>query len=475
MLLMFGLSLIVVLAVGIVGGVSAPGTAVASSPTSDQVEPEAGTWQTWLLESGSQFRAPAPPDTAATTEEIEALLELAETRDEAALAQITFWNTGAPIYRWNEMVVDEGLKRNMGSGGVSRHLALLNAAMYDATIATWNSKYTYNRPRPSEFDASVEAVIPVPNSPSYPSEHAAVAGAASEVLAYLFPEQADAFREQAKQAGQAFVLAGVQYPSDVEAGLDLGRQVAELAIERAQGDGFDSKWDGTMPTGPGYWSGENPVAPVAGTWQTWVLTSGNEFRPDPPFAYDSPEKAAEMDELRAVASERTPKMVADAMFNEYGAGGLRGFWIWHEEISKKLFEYRLDQNPPHAARVAALSWIAYYDSTVACFDAKYAYWGIRPFQLDPDFQPLFRTPNHPSYPAAHACVNRGASEMLGYLFPADAERLTAMADTAGESRIWGGIHFRSDITSGDALGRAVAGKVIEHAQADGSSGILMEP
>jgi hypothetical protein len=396
------------------------------------------------------------------------MMALAEGRDEAALAQITFWNTGAPIYRWNEMVVDEGLKRNMGSGGASRHLALLNAAMYDATIAAWDSKYAYNRPRPSEFDAAVEAVIPVPNSPSYPAEHAAVAGAASEVLAYLFPEEADAFREKAEQAGQAFVLAGVQYPSDVEAGLELGRQVAELAIERARGDGFDAKWGGTMPSEPGYWSGENPITPMAGTWQTWVLTSGDEFRPDPPFAYDSPEKAAEMDELRAVAAERTPKMAADAMFNEFGAGGLRSFWIWHEQISKKLFEYRLEQNPPRAARVAALTWIAYYDSSVACWDAKYAYWGIRPFQLDPDFQPLFRTPNHPSYPAAHACVNRAPAEMLGYLFPAEAERLSAMADVAGEARIWAGIHFRSDITSGDALGRAVAGKVIEHAQTDGS-------
>jgi glutamate dehydrogenase len=62
--------------------------------------------------------------------------------------------------------------------------------------------------------------------------------------------------------------------------------------------------------------------------------------------------------------------------------------------------------------------------------------------------------------------------MLGYLFPADAERLTAMADTAGESRFWGGIHFRSDVTAGDELGRAVAGKVIEraHVEATGHRG-----
>ena len=58
--------------------------------------------------------------------------------------------------------------------------------------------------------------------------------------------------------------------------------------------------------------------------------------------------------------------------------------------------------------------------------------------------------------------------MMGYLSPTDAERFSAMADVAGESRIWAGIHFRSDITSGDALGRAVAGKAIEYAQTDGS-------
>jgi len=46
--------------------------------------------------------------------------------------------------------------------------------------------------------------------------------------------------------------------------------------------------------------------------------------------------------------------------------------------------------------------------------------------------------------------------------------LNALADQAGESRIWAGIHFRTDVLTGLALGRKVATKVIEGAKADGS-------
>ena len=54
-------------------------------------------------------------------------------------------------------------------------------AMYDATIVTWESKYHYDRARPSELDYRLPTALPVPNSPSYPSEHAATAQAAAEI------------------------------------------------------------------------------------------------------------------------------------------------------------------------------------------------------------------------------------------------------------------------------------------------------
>jgi hypothetical protein len=133
---------------------------------------------------------------------------------------------------------------------------------------------------------------------------------------------------------------------------------------------------------------------------------------------------------------------------------------------REIAEFRLDTNPPRAARVFAITSIAAYDATVACFDAKYTYWAIRPFMLG--VIPLFTTPNHPSYPAAHACSSGAIAAALAYFFPRDADALTAIGEQAAESRIWAGIHFRSDIEAGLALARSVAKLVIDRARQDGA-------
>lgn len=49
--------------------------------------------------------------------------------------------------------------------------------------------------RPSELDRRLPTALPVPNSPSYPSEHAAAAQAAATVLAYFLPAEAQSFQE----------------------------------------------------------------------------------------------------------------------------------------------------------------------------------------------------------------------------------------------------------------------------------------
>jgi membrane-associated phospholipid phosphatase len=123
------------------------------------------------------------------------LISRARRRDAAALAAISFWDAGPPGYRWNEIAFNQVLKNNLNANGprISRILALLNVAIYDATVAAWDSKYVYHRPRPSEVNTQVAPALPVPNSPSYPSEHAAAAGAAAAVLSYLFPNDAQTF------------------------------------------------------------------------------------------------------------------------------------------------------------------------------------------------------------------------------------------------------------------------------------------
>jgi hypothetical protein len=85
---------------------------------------------------------------------------------------------------------------------------------------------------------------------------------------------------------------------------------------------------------------------------------------------------------------------------------------WNDLISQKISEYRMDANPPRAARVYAPVSIGYYDSLIACFEAKYHYWSIRPNQLDPTLTTLFPNPSHPSYPSAHAALSSGQAEVL---------------------------------------------------------------
>lgn len=439
-------------------------TSVFAQSEMSMIEPEAGTWPTWLLDSGDQLRLAAPPDETATAEEIAQLMAMINERDEEALQQITYWNAGPPSYRWNQIAVGAIDKRGIPGTSASRALALVHAAVYDATVAAWDSKYTYNRPRPSDSSADLTTAIPNPPSPSYPSEYAATAGAASAVLAWLFPDDAEFFEAQAQATVNSRLLAGVEYPSDVEAGLELGRQVAELAIAWGEADGSTEPWGGSVPTDPTGWTGENPVAPQSGQWQTWALSSPDQFLPDPPPAYDSEQLAAEMEELRSF--ERTPVSNGKVLYWEYGSGARYDHINWNDTASRLILEARWDDNAPRAAQVYTLMNIAGYDSQVACFNAKYTYWAIRPFQYDSEFTPVFNTPNHPSYPAAHACGTMSMAVVLAALFPVDADEVLAVAHEAGESRIWGGIHFRSDVVAGEALGQNVANAVLAHAMSD---------
>ena len=155
---------------------------------SAQIEPNAGKWKTWVLTSGDQLRLPPPPDQAATRAEIAQLKDIAKQRNAGTLERIIWWNAGPPGYRWTSIAIPPG---PASATLHSRIMALLSVAIYDATVAAWDSKYAYNRLHPTAFDPSLTAALPNPQSPSYPSEHAVIAGAASTVLAYLFPDKAD--------------------------------------------------------------------------------------------------------------------------------------------------------------------------------------------------------------------------------------------------------------------------------------------
>src|SRR6202040_409639 len=128
------------------------------------------------------LRLPAPPDSAITATELQWVKECVSQRDQTTLNAIHYWDAGSPGYRWMQLAEQSVVNAGLPTPLQTRALALVAAAISDATIAAWDSKYAYNRPHRSDLDPTVAPVLAVPQSPSSPSEHAVAAGAAAAVL-----------------------------------------------------------------------------------------------------------------------------------------------------------------------------------------------------------------------------------------------------------------------------------------------------
>jgi membrane-associated phospholipid phosphatase len=432
-------------------------------PSDSQVEPKAGKWRTWVISSGRDYRVPPPPGHRETKAELRFLADLIRDNDAQVRQQIAFWDAGAPAYRWIDLINERILAGTPTTAYPHRVYTYVALAMYDATVAAWESKYFYKRSRPSEVDRHLPTALPVPNSPSYPSEHAAAAQAAASVLSHLLPAEAQTFQTMAEQAGWSRVLAGLQYPSDYHAGLALGRAVAEKVIEKARADGSDAEWTGTVPTGACKWIGTNPANVTAANWTPLLLSSPSQFRPAPPPACDSPEVLAETAVVR-----NFPRTFVTNYKAYYWQSPEGIYQFVYRYADKWISEDRLDQNPPRVARAYALIGAVLFDAWIASQDGKYTYWYLRPHQLDPAIVPLFPVPNHPSYPSNHSTFSTARTDILAYLFPTRADFIRAVGKEAGDSRIWAGIHYPMDNSAGVQLGRSIAQVFISWAQNDGS-------
>ena len=412
----------------------------------------------WLAKSYGQIDVPAPQNNIKDDEvELKAIMAKSTADD---ITRFKWWAVGGPVYRWNEIIIDELLDNFVTLPLAARHLALFHAALDDAVAATWHHRQSAGRPGPVVIDPLIKATIQDPGGSSFPSDYAAAAVAASVVLAYIFPTRAKEFAARAEEAMQARLLAGVEYPSDVAAGRIVGQTIAALALARGGSDQSDAKWSGSVPEGPGKWKGSNPIAPLTATWKPWVLSRADEFRPSAPPAFDSAAAKDALDELKTFP--RTAKTNHRAIYWEV-YGGARAHALWNEIARMKVLERGPDLPPLTVPRVFAALNIAFLDAAIACWDAKYAYWYIRPSQLDAELKPVFPPPNHPSYPAAHGCLSTAAATLLAGVFPADRDKLLAQGKEAAEARIWAGIHYRFDIEAGQDIGRKVAARTLDRA------------
>ena len=359
----------------------------------------------------------------------------------AELSATKFWEAGATV-RWNAIAREETRTGTLNVFTGTRMLTYLSLAQYDAAVAAKQAR----------------------DGGGHPSISAAVGGASAALLSAppFFPSRA-AFFEAELDAQQA----GPRWPgeagNDFAAGEAIGRSVAAAVLARAASDGFTPSNEGvTVPNCPGCWfsaPGLLPVFPRLGEMRPFLLTSGDQFRPGPPPAFGSPAFLSALAEVRQFSDTRTPEQDAAAKFwarpNGYAVIPAFNYQVASEEIVK----FHLDEL--RAAHTLALMGMAGMDAFIACHDAKYTYWLIRPSQADPGITLSVPLPNFPAYPSNHACITGASMAVLACLFPSDAARLNGLADDAALSRVVGGIHYRFDGDVGLALGRQVAGRAIE--------------
>ncbi|NEU09685.1 phosphatase PAP2 family protein [Flavihumibacter sp. R14] len=407
---------------------------------------QAANWKTWLLDEPGNIRIDAPPSGSLAKAELRTLKQEAGRLDAAKLAQIKYWNAGAPSYRWNQ--ISPELVAAKPALMLRFPSAWMNLAIYDATILAWKEKAKYKRERPAVADPSLKPVIAAPLTYSYPCEHTVTAAAAANVLAYFFPEKADSILTLAHAASQSRVDAGVQYPSDAEAGWKLGEQVAKEVIAKAKNDGSATPWNGEMNKDPKKWTGTYPMGITLAKYVPIVIRSADQFRPATP-----PDFEKDMQELKNF--KQTSRSSAQAYYWASTSD------VWIDQANQKMFENCISDDAPAAARIYTVLTVAYHDAAIAIMDAKYTYWGIRPNQFDPTYKPLISTPPFPGYPSGHAAGAGTSSAVLEYFFPADAKQFQKLAKECADSRFYAGIHFRTDNEVGLQMGNELGKYIVQ--------------
>jgi membrane-associated phospholipid phosphatase len=436
----------------------------------DPVEPNAGNWKTWVISSGKDYRAPPPPRPAETQAELRALAALISHNDGQAEQQIKYWDAGAPAYRWMDLINSRVLAGTPTTAYPHRVYTYVALAMHDATIATWESKYFYNRQRPSERNHKLPTALSVPNSPSYPSEHAATAQAAAAVLAYFLPQEAQSFQTMAEQAGWSRVLAGLQYPSDYYAGLELGRKVAEQVIAKAQvrriGCGLGrQRADRTLQMdrhkSAQRHGGELEAAaaflsqPIQAGASTGVRLTAGGCRDGPRQelpARSSGEPGDIRDQLQGL-------LLAEPGRPEWLALSLRG-----------QMDRRGSPRPECSARRESVrAGGGGHVRRVHCKPGRQVH--VLVHQAAPTRlvdRAVDSGPTVPELPLESFDVFDGTRGGACLPVPGTSRLHSRFGKEGGDSRIWGGIHYPMDNEAGVQLGKSVAQVFITRAQTDGS-------
>jgi hypothetical protein len=242
-------------------GGSGPGVWIPTPPAFlPYLLPQWGFVVPFGMSSSSQFRPPGPPSLdsqryAADYEEVKqlgALVGSTRTEDQTEIA--LFWADGAgtetPPGHWNSIAQIIAAARGTTLEQNARLFALLNIAMADAAICSWDAKYTYHFWRPVTAIAFAEpqlnwmSFIVTPPFPDYTSGHSTFSAAAATVLPLFFGTEDLPFttgsdflpgvfrsfstcQDAAEEAALSRIYGGIHFRSASEDGLQAGSGIGE--------------------------------------------------------------------------------------------------------------------------------------------------------------------------------------------------------------------------------------------------------
>ena len=199
----------------------------------------------WSIDDVESVRPIAPPqlDSQEFLDDVELLKDYARNMTDEHRRIANFWQDGLGTYtppgHWNRIANEFIVDYRLNPLQTTRTLAYMNMAIMDSGISCWDAKYYYHYPRPIQMIEGFETIAGTPNFPSYTSGHSVFSAAASEVLAYVFPEEAGKVRGWAEEAAISRVYGGIHWSFDATVGTDQGREVAQYTIDRAMADGAD--------------------------------------------------------------------------------------------------------------------------------------------------------------------------------------------------------------------------------------------
>lgn len=351
-------------------------------------------------------------------------------------------------------------------GAVAVDLTTVHLAMYDAVIAIAGTHRPY----------AVSPTTPAAGA----SQEAAAIEAAYRVLKGLFPSRGALY--------EAAYVAGLAALGDGDAktrGRAIGAEAAAGLLALRTNDGRETVLppyvSGTLP-GQFRSANANPVGRLNPYIRPFTTTSHAQFRAGPPPALDSALYAADLNEVKAVASTTSTTRTAEQtevarFFTEPPPP-----WGWRNRNRFATASPNLADN----ARLAAMIHVAAADAIGACFETKYFYGYWRPTsairladtdanpatEADPGWTPHLPTPNHPEYPAAHGCDDGATAEAVRSFYGTKKVRFAFDSTVTGTThvyestddlvhdvrngRVWGGMHFRNSVVVGTELGKDVA-------------------